>query len=114
MVICYFSDFVGPCDASTAEMMAIHKACSLCVARGVFIGKKIDFISDSTEAVSRVNDESRDNLNQLNLIYDIRSMLGSLGKASLSYNPRVTNHAADLMAKQGLSSNREIVVWHDV
>ncbi|KAK3200010.1 hypothetical protein Dsin_023425 [Dipteronia sinensis] len=114
VVLCSFSDYVGPCDASTVEMMAIHKACSLCVARGVFIGKKIDFISDSREAVSRVNNEGLGNFNQLHLIYDIRSMLGLLGKASLSFNPRVTNHEADLMAKQGLSSDREIVVWHDV
>ncbi|KAK2662496.1 hypothetical protein Ddye_001070 [Dipteronia dyeriana] len=77
-VMCSFSIFVGAQDAIKIEMMANHKACSFCVAQGSFVGKKIDFVSDSREVVNWLNEEGFGNLNLVNLIYDIQQMIDSL------------------------------------
>ncbi|KAK2655120.1 hypothetical protein Ddye_008172 [Dipteronia dyeriana] len=47
-----FSLYVGSGDSRMAEMLAIHKAISLCAHSIALIGKEIDIVSDSAEAVS--------------------------------------------------------------
>ncbi|KAK3220873.1 hypothetical protein Dsin_014843 [Dipteronia sinensis] len=110
-VLCSFSAYVGAQDAISAEFLAFHKACRLCVDRGVFTGRKIEVVSDSRKAVSWVNEEGYDNLQHLNLIYDIRVMLVSLGNASVIFNPRNSHSMADALAKKGLWLSKDSVEW---
>ncbi|KAK2663060.1 hypothetical protein Ddye_001634 [Dipteronia dyeriana] len=112
-VLCSFYAFVRDQDATSAEMMAIHKAYCLCVVRGSLERRSIVFISDSREAVNWVNEEGFGNLNLLYLIYDIRLMLESLGNASVNYNPKSTNSLTDALAKRVLDSNEDYVVLGD-
>ncbi|KAK3223168.1 hypothetical protein Dsin_010193 [Dipteronia sinensis] len=51
-VLCIFSEWIGIQDSNTAEILAIHKACSLCVSNIAYCDKKIVICSDSKVAVS--------------------------------------------------------------
>ncbi|KAK3221407.1 hypothetical protein Dsin_008432 [Dipteronia sinensis] len=110
-VLCSFFASMGAQEAITTEVLAIHKACSLCVEKGIFVGRRIEFISDSREAVSWVNEEGFGSLQHLNLIYDIRFMLASLGNAVVIFNPRFSNSLADALAKKGSWSTGDTVEW---
>ncbi|KAK2663576.1 hypothetical protein Ddye_002150 [Dipteronia dyeriana] len=108
-VLSFFAS-VSPCKANTTELPAIHKVCVLCINSDRLIRKRIVFISDAREVVSWGNDEGLGNLKHLDLIYDIRVMLGGLGNASLIFNSRTTNSVADRLAKQDPSSYGETIV----
>ncbi|KAK3193573.1 hypothetical protein Dsin_024883 [Dipteronia sinensis] len=64
-VLCLFSCFLGTYDANAAKIMAIWKACDICVSRGLLTGGKVVVASDSKVAVSWVNCEDFGNLNHL-------------------------------------------------
>ena len=54
-VLCYFSENVGAQDVISAEILAIAKACHLCVSKQELKGKKIAIMSDSKTGVSWIN-----------------------------------------------------------
>ncbi|KAK3199278.1 hypothetical protein Dsin_022693 [Dipteronia sinensis] len=110
-VLCSFSAFVGNVDASTAELLAIQKACFLCVSKASVGRRKICIESDSRVAVSWVKDDDFGNLALVDVIYDICSKLRLLGKTSVNYIARDANVVADGLAKRGVALDGENVVW---
>ncbi|KAK3169154.1 hypothetical protein Dsin_000058 [Dipteronia sinensis] len=103
-ILCIFSSFLGVKDANSAEIEAIHRACSLCVSN--------DDLRD--RAVSWVNEGDFGSLKHINLIYDIRNILHYLSNTVVLYNSRATNSFADLLAKKGSSRNGDFIQWGDV
>ncbi|KAI9186998.1 hypothetical protein LWI28_023238 [Acer negundo] len=99
-------------DTSTAEPLAVHKACILSAANEVLRGRKICFESDSKEAISWVEDEDFKNFMPVEVIHDIRSKLRLLDNASLNFVPRGANSMEDGLAKRGLVLEGENVVWN--
>ncbi|KAK2651465.1 hypothetical protein Ddye_011321 [Dipteronia dyeriana] len=100
-------------DVNTVELMAIHKACTLCVLKPFFVKKEIIISSDSSTAVSWVNDKYFGNLCLWEIITDIRSMLRLLGNTSVIFCSRDVNDIADELAIKGSSMVGEIVEWRD-
>ncbi|KAK2635596.1 hypothetical protein Ddye_030388 [Dipteronia dyeriana] len=49
-VLGLFSLSVGIQDSNTAEIMAFHRACTLCAASRILVGKEVSFVSDSKVA----------------------------------------------------------------
>ena len=47
----------------------------------------------------------------LQLILEIRSMLGSLGQVSVEFNLRDSNSYADLLAKKGFGREGDLLEW---
>ncbi|KAK0574763.1 hypothetical protein LWI29_028697 [Acer saccharum] len=110
-VIGSFSKFVGIADAITAEIFAIHQACVLCANSSALMGKQITIISDSKGAVSWVNSSSFGSLKHVNVIYDIRNFLRSLGRTVVIFNPRSSNCFADSLAKKGSNQEGDYMMW---
>ncbi|KAI9157013.1 hypothetical protein LWI28_015499 [Acer negundo] len=48
------------------------------------------------------------------LISDIQGWLASFDQATVEYCPRGSNSYADILAKKGVDSSREELVWSDV
>ncbi|KAK2648312.1 hypothetical protein Ddye_015801 [Dipteronia dyeriana] len=99
-VLCMFSCYIGIQDPNSAELVAIHKACALCVFIPSVVNRNIEIASDSRMAVSWINGEGVGSLNHVNLIYDICSSLERFG-GKVVYSPRVSNQFADRLAKLG-------------
>ena len=87
-VLFKFSSYIGVQDPNSAEILAIHKACSLYDSNSSFIGKDIIIVSVSKVAVSWINNDSFGSLNHLRMIYDIRAMLSYLGRTFVIFNSR--------------------------
>ena len=62
-------------------------------------------------AVSWINNSGLGNLEHSHLIYDIRSLLCSMGQANVKHSFRVTNSFADLLAKNGARGERDVLSW---
>ncbi|KAK2637402.1 hypothetical protein Ddye_032194 [Dipteronia dyeriana] len=100
---------VGIEEAVTAKILAIAKACSLCMSRPTFLGKNIVFVIDSKVVVSWVvNGSGIGSLKHVHTIYDIPNHLRSFGQASMVYYcSRASNSFADMLAKQGSEGDGE-------
>ncbi|KAK2662495.1 hypothetical protein Ddye_001069 [Dipteronia dyeriana] len=112
VVVCSFSASMGNVDASTAELMAIHKACLLCVSKVLLSEKSILIESDSKVVLSWLKDYNFGNLALVNIIYEIRSMLCTYDNLLVSYASRDSNMVADGLAKKGLFADGECVDWN--
>ncbi|KAK2641042.1 hypothetical protein Ddye_022805 [Dipteronia dyeriana] len=106
-----FSLYVGSGDSRMAEVLAIHKAISICAHSVALIGKEIDIVSDSTEAVSWVNAAGIGNLAFMNIIQEIQQCLSILGNTLIIFNFRSSNSLADSLAKNGSGKGADFVVW---
>ncbi|KAK3220514.1 hypothetical protein Dsin_014484 [Dipteronia sinensis] len=106
-----FSLYVGIKDSSLAEILAIHRAATLCSQSASLRNKVIDIVSDSSEAVSWVNTEGPGNLEFLNIIYETRHAMSLLGNTTVSYNPRSSNTLADSLAKHGSARRGSKMIW---
>ncbi|KAK2641314.1 hypothetical protein Ddye_023077 [Dipteronia dyeriana] len=102
MVLCFFSASVGKVDASTAELMATHKACLLSVSKGLLSERSILIESDSNVVLSWMKDCNFGNLVLVYIIYEIRSMLRTYGNLFVSYASKDSNMVVDGLAKKGL------------
>ncbi|KAI9156673.1 hypothetical protein LWI28_010398 [Acer negundo] len=67
-VLCLFSAQVGLQDAVSTEIMALAKACDLCMNKHEVLGKNITLISDSKIAVSWVKGQGIGNLTHVQTI----------------------------------------------
>ncbi|KAK2654741.1 hypothetical protein Ddye_014597 [Dipteronia dyeriana] len=112
VVFCSFSASVGKVDGSTAELMAIHKACLLYFLKGLLSRRSVLIESDSKVVLSWLKDCDFGNLALMNIIYEIRSMLHTYGNLLVSYASRDSNMVADGLAKKGLFTDGECVVWN--
>ena len=97
-----FSEHVGIQDAISTEILALAKACNLCMSNPTLIGKVIEFASDSKVAVSWVNGRGIGSMKHVQTIYEIRSHLTVSGQASVVYCSRASNSYADMLAKKVL------------
>ncbi|KAK3231751.1 hypothetical protein Dsin_003632 [Dipteronia sinensis] len=104
---CLFSSFIGILDSNTAELMAIWKACALCASRRDLKGTKISIANNFKVAVSWILNEDFGSFKHVKTIYDIRSMLCSLGNMDVVFNSRATNSFADMLAKKGSGSSNK-------
>ncbi|KAK3220256.1 hypothetical protein Dsin_014226 [Dipteronia sinensis] len=103
--------YVGIKDSSLAEILAIHRAATLCSQSASLRNKEIDIVSDSSEAVSWVNTEGPGNLEFLNIIYETRHAMSLLGNTTVSYNPRSSNTLAYSLAKHGSARRGNKMIW---
>ncbi|KAK3220076.1 hypothetical protein Dsin_014046 [Dipteronia sinensis] len=99
-VICLFSAFLGTYDSNTAEIMAIRKACELCVSRSDLADRRVKIVSDSKVAVSWVYNEDFGIVKHVRIIYEIQSVLSLLKNMEVIHNSRATNSFADMLAKK--------------
>ncbi|KAK3228043.1 hypothetical protein Dsin_007905 [Dipteronia sinensis] len=111
-VLCMFSLFIGFQDSNTAELSAIHKAVELCSSVSSCVGRNLVIESDSMIAVSWINGQGIENVNLINLIYDIRSNLKLLG-GEVKFRTRSSNQFAEKLAKMGSSKNGDFIEWGD-
>ena len=112
-IMCVFSAFLGISDGISAEVEAIHKACSLCLSKYDLRNRSITIVSDSKTAVDWINEDNQDNLTIPILIQDIRFMLSILSNATVSFSSRVSNAFADMLAKKGSNREGDFVLWGD-
>ena len=113
MVLCFFSLSVGVQDVIAAELMAIKKACSLCVLNSALMGKFIEIVSDSLVVVTWINSDNVGSLDYVNLVYDIRDLMGRHGNLSLVFCSRASNTFADDLAK-GSNLMGNVVHWGSI
>ncbi|KAK4844109.1 hypothetical protein QYF36_016616 [Acer negundo] len=81
--MCSFSQFVGNANASIIELLAIQKAVSLCMMKDSFKGSPISVENDSREVILWVLKCDFGNLELVDIIFDIRSNLCSIGNVSV-------------------------------
>ncbi|KAK3205692.1 hypothetical protein Dsin_019738 [Dipteronia sinensis] len=113
-VCCICSANIGFQKNISAEILAIAKACELCVSKTELEGKPIVIVIDSKTAVSWINCDGFGNIDHAQIIYDIRSAMGNGGLISVIFNPRESNSYADQLAKQGSTFDREVLSWSDL
>ena len=112
--MCLFSFFVGFFDATTAEILAIHRACQLIVDNQSLFGRSITILSDSNSVVSWCNGEDFGNLSLVNFVLDIRQLLLSWDGLQIKYSPRGSNSFADRLAKMGSNGGGDRIEWGDI
>ena len=113
-VICLFSSFIGVLDSNVAELMAIKKAVELCWATPTLRGRDIFVVSDSKVAVAWVNKGDFGNVEHLQMVYDIRSILLEAENIKVIFDLRIFNSFADSLAKMGSSNQGDFVEWGDL
>ncbi|KAK3226913.1 hypothetical protein Dsin_006775 [Dipteronia sinensis] len=100
-VLCLFSFSIGLNDSNEVEILAIHKACDLCISNPLLRGRNIEIISDSKTAVSWIKNDGVGNLKHVKEIYDIRSNMDIFGGMVISHHSRASNFFADNLAEIG-------------
>ncbi|KAK3229711.1 hypothetical protein Dsin_001592 [Dipteronia sinensis] len=110
-VLCLFFNCIGVQDSNSAEILAIHKACALCVSIPSFVGSNIEIVSDSMVVVSWINNGDVGSLKHVNNIYDIRGNLELLGGTVVHFSSRASNFFSDKLAKMGSSLASDFVEW---
>ena len=110
-VLCLFSCQVGVQRANTAEILAILKACRICLSRSDLIDKEIMLVSDSKVAVSWVLGEGIGNIDNWESIYDIKECLKVLPRLSVVFSSRASNSFTDNLAKRGSMAVEDLMEW---
>ncbi|KAK1562612.1 hypothetical protein Q3G72_014800 [Acer saccharum] len=110
-VLGLFSASVGMLDSNSAELLAIHKAVSLCTMSVYLHGVEIEIVSDSFVVVDWVNSSGVGCLEHVNTIFDIRNALANLGNTRVIFNPRSSNTFADALSKNGSALKEDRLIW---
>ncbi|KAK2641018.1 hypothetical protein Ddye_022781 [Dipteronia dyeriana] len=110
-VLCLFSYCVEISDATSAEILAIHKACQLVFDNQIFGNRNITIFSYSKSVVSWCNGEDFGNLRLVNFLYDIRQIIQSLKCLDIKFMPRGSNSFTDSLAKSGSSCSGDHLEW---
>ena len=76
--------------------------------------RDITVVSDSKVAVSWVNSKEFGNVEHVNSIYDIRTILKERGGLQVVFESRIFNSFADSLAKMGSNEGGDFVEWSDV
>ena len=113
-VLCLFSAFLGILDSNVAELWAIKKAVEVCTNNPNLRHKEISVVSDSQVAVSWVNTKDFGNIELINFIYEIRSLMEEHGGLKVVFGARIFNSFADSLAKMGSNERGDFVDWIDV
>ncbi|KAK2663155.1 hypothetical protein Ddye_001729 [Dipteronia dyeriana] len=70
-VLCLFSTNVGIQDVVTTEILALAKACNLCLGKPELLDRNIEFVSDSMVVVLWINGPGIGSLKHIKTIYNI-------------------------------------------
>lgn len=112
-VLYLFSVFLGIFDSNVAELFAIKKAVDLCLSNPFLRNRDIMVVSDSKVVVSWVNSTDFGNVDHINTIYDIQSMLKVRGDIQVVFDSRIYNTFADSLAKMGSDNRGDFLVWSE-
>ncbi|KAK2638655.1 hypothetical protein Ddye_026450 [Dipteronia dyeriana] len=112
-IICLFSLYKGIFDSNLMELLAIKKACCLCVMNPLLASISIETVSDSKVVVSWINDEGIGCLAHVKDVYDCREFMRIHGGISVFFNSRSSNSFADFLAKKVSSQSGNMVQWSD-
>ncbi|KAK2651427.1 hypothetical protein Ddye_011283 [Dipteronia dyeriana] len=110
-VLSLFSDHIGTLDSISVEILAIHRAVTLCVEMTSLVGREIDIVSDFKVAVTWINSKGMGNLNHVKTIYEICNLLYHLGHTRVIFNSRASNSFADSLAKKGSAMEGDNLIW---
>ncbi|KAK2659273.1 hypothetical protein Ddye_005806 [Dipteronia dyeriana] len=110
LILGLFLLFMGTRDSRLAEILAIHKAVTLCSQSVQLKDKTMDIVSDSSKIVSWVNSEGPGNLEFVDIIYETRQALSFLGNTRVIYNPRSSNTLVDSHAKNGSAARGDKII----
>ncbi|KAK3200760.1 hypothetical protein Dsin_024175 [Dipteronia sinensis] len=108
-VLGLFSIHVGIQDSNSAEILAIHKACELCVTNPVFQSVEVIIVSDSMVAILWINVAGFGSLEHVRTIDDVRNMISYHGNLKIIHNPRASNSLADMLAKRGSNNEGDLM-----
>ncbi|KAI9181436.1 hypothetical protein LWI28_015010 [Acer negundo] len=109
--MCQFSIYVGTQDPISAELLAILKVCELCSSNVGLSGINIQVVSGSFEAISWVNNEEDfGNLNNFQVISDIRSFLRSSNSLTVIHKSRSLNVEVDGLARSS-DGGEDSIEW---
>ncbi|KAK3206725.1 hypothetical protein Dsin_020771 [Dipteronia sinensis] len=104
--------YIGFHDSILAEILAIARACELCVSRLELTGKTMVIVSDSQVAVSWINNDGFGSIVHAQTIYSIHSVLDNGGLVSIVYGSRHSNSLADQLGKKGSRKNDSAPPFH--
>ena len=110
----FFSIFVGSQDSITTELMAIERACSLCVQNSALQVQAIEIVSDSLVAVTWINSENFGSLKHVQLVYSIQDFMRKHGNLWVRFCSRASNSFADSLAKKGANREGDVIQWGSV
>ena len=112
LVLCLFSISVGCQEVITAELIAIDKACTICISNQRLLERSIEIASDSLMAVSWINSDSFGSMAHVKIIYYIREKLSNHGSLEVRYYSRISNSVADNLAKRASKGDEEdFIQW---
>ena len=106
-----FRKKVGCHNNILTEILAISRACHLCISRPELKFKSTVIVSDSLMAVSWINSNGVGSWVHSHLIMEIRNLLGILRQAQVEFSPREYNVFTDLLAKKGADGEEDVLDW---
>lgn len=109
--LCLFSAPIPFMEINCAEILAIHHAVKISIARGLSRQDLIIIESDSMNAVSWCNSDDGGPWNMAHHLNFIRNSRKRILNISIIHKGRESNFVADSLAKQGLIRNEEFVAW---
>ena len=101
---------MGVQDATTAEILAIAKACEVLGSRIDLARRSITIASDCKSAVDWVKNRGLGGDRHAQNIQCICDFLDRFGLASVVFCPRASNQFADILAKKGAAGG-EVMRW---
>ncbi|KAK3190292.1 hypothetical protein Dsin_029853 [Dipteronia sinensis] len=110
-ILCLFSSPVGLADSILAEVLAIHRACTVIYSSMFFKDRNITILSDSRSVVSWINGEGFGNIRIVKWLYDIRQFLLVSNLVVIKFTARSYNSLADGLAKNGSILHEERLEW---
>ena len=110
-VLGLFSSYVGCLDSNSAELFALHRACSLLASFPSLASRKVIIASDSKVIVSWINGDNFGSFALVDMVYDLRSFLQHNKDVSVIFMHRGSNSFADGLAKRGSSNCGERLEW---
>ncbi|KAK3172175.1 hypothetical protein Dsin_033156 [Dipteronia sinensis] len=110
-ILCLLPSPVGLADSILAEVLAIHRACTLIYSSMFFKDRNITILSDSRSVVSWINGEGFGNIRIVKWLYDIRQFLLVSNLVVIKFTARSYNSLADSLAKNGSILHEERLEW---
>ncbi|GMJ07030.1 hypothetical protein HRI_004372200 [Hibiscus trionum] len=104
IMVAKFSKSIGVLDATSAELLAIKEACSICLSAASLIEKRILFASDSSLAVNWIRNPIVAPLIFRPLAVEI-SNWSAVRDWKFEFIYRECNSEADSLAKNGIANN---------
>ena len=91
--------------------MAIRKALVLCLSNLILLNHEITVVSDSKVAVSWANSKVFGNVDYVDIIYDIRSMLRDRRDIKVVYDSEIFNSFTDSLTMMGADNRGDFIEW---